>query len=217
MKQNKTACAKEKRLPVIGITGGVGAGKSVVMGMLEKDFHAGVILADLVAHELMEPGAVSYEQIVQEFGSSVLAKDGTIDRDALSARVFGHPERLKKLNEITHPNVKKEILSRIERLQQKKKVRFIAVEAALLIEGGYAEMLDTLWYVYADEETRIKRLMDNRGYSEEKSRAIMKRQLNEDGFRQHCSVVIDNSQGVEELHEQLVEKIVSLREKDSVI
>ena len=59
MKQNKTACAKEKRLPVIGITGGVGAGKSVVMGMLEKDFHAGVILADLVAHELMEPGAVS--------------------------------------------------------------------------------------------------------------------------------------------------------------
>lgn len=217
MKRNKTEYARENRLPVIGITGGVGAGKSVVMGMLEKDFHAGVILADLVAHELMEPGAVSYEQIVQEFGTAVLAKDRTIDRGALSTMVFGHPERLKKLNEITHPNVKKEIISRIERMQQEKEVSFIAVEAALLIEGGYEELLDTLWYVYADEKTRIERLMQNRGYSEEKSRAIMKRQLKEDRFREHCPVVIDNSHGLKELHEQLAREILSLREKDSVI
>ena len=104
MKQNKD------RIKVIGITGGVGSGKSVVMHMLEEEFGARIILADLVAHDLMEPGAVSYEQIVKNFGSEILALDGTIDRTKLSRLVFLDPKKLSVLNQITHPNVKKEIL-----------------------------------------------------------------------------------------------------------
>lgn len=199
MKQNK------KYIPAIGITGGVGSGKSVVMDLLEKEFGAAVILADLVAHDLMEPGAVSYRQIVAEFGTEILDGEGRIHRPSLSKIVFGHPERLKRLNEITHPNVKEEILARIARFREEGKVSMVAVEAALLIENGFEEILDELWYVYVKEETRIHRLMEGRGYSEEKSRSIMKQQLRDGEFRSHCSRVIDNNQDVDSLRAQLTQ------------
>lgn len=197
MKQNK------KYIPAIGITGGVGSGKSVVMDLLEKEFGAAVILADLVAHDLMEPGAISYKQIVNEFGTEILNKDGQINRPSLSRIVFEQPEKLQKLNAITHPNVKQEIMSRITRLREEEKVPFIAVEAALLIEEGYEKLLDELWYVYVNEEIRIQRLKEGRGYSEEKSRSIMRQQLQEETFRNRCSCVIDNNGDVESVRKQL--------------
>lgn len=197
MKQNK------KYIPAIGITGGVGSGKSVVMDLLEKEFGAAVILADLVAHDLMEPGAISYRQIVNEFGTEILNKDGQIDRPSLSRIVFGQPEKLHILNAITHPNVKQEIMSRISQFRKEGKVPFIAVEAALLIEEGYDDLLDALWYVYVDEEIRIQRLKEGRGYSEEKSRSIMQQQLKEETFRNRCSCVIDNNGDVENVRKQL--------------
>lgn len=197
MKQNKD------RIKVVGITGGVGSGKSVVMQMLEEEFGARVILADLVAHDLMEPGAISYEQIVENFGTEILAADRTIDRPALSGVVFSDPDKLSLLNQITHPNVKKEILSRIEAFQKEGTASLIAVEAALLIEEGYQEYFDEMWFVYVDEETRIRRLMEGRGYSEEKCRSIMEQQLGEEEFVSHCDKVIDNNRGLEELRAQL--------------
>lgn len=193
----------DRYIPAVGITGGVGSGKSVVMEILKEEFGAEVILADLVAHDLMEPGAASYEQIVEEFGSGIVGADGQIDRPALSRIVFGDAACLERLNAITHPNVKKEILSRIEHFRKEGKASLIAVEAALLIEEGYEELLDALWYVYASEENRIRRLMDGRGYSEEKSRSIMRQQLPEEVFRRHCSRVIDNNSDVESLRAQL--------------
>lgn len=199
MKQSK------KYIPAIGITGGVGSGKSVVMELLEKEFNAAVILADLVAHDLMEPGAISYQQIVAEFGTEILDKDGRIHRPSLSRIVFGHPERLEKLNAITHPNVKKEILARIARFREEGEVSLIAVEAALLIEGGYEEILDELWYIYVKKEIRIRRLMEGRGYSEQKSSAIMEQQLTDEVFRSHCSRVIDNNEDVSSLRKQLTQ------------
>lgn len=205
MRQNNSKEADTKRrIPVIGVTGGVGSGKSVVMELLEKEFGAGVILADLVAHDLMEPGAVSYRQIVAEFGTEILDGERRIDRPALSRIVFGHPEQLQRLNAITHPNVKQEILSRIARFREEGNVSVIALEAALLIESGYEEILDELWYVYVSEEIRIRRLMEGRRYTEEKSRSIMAQQLGEEAFRSHCSRIIDNNGDVESLREQLV-------------
>lgn len=197
MKQNK------KYIPAIGITGGVGSGKSVVMELLEKEFGAAVILADLVAHDLMDPGAVSYRQIVGEFGTEILEADGQIDRPALSRIVFARPEKLQILNAITHPNVKREIMARIARFREEGKVPLIAVEAALLIEEGYDTLLDELWYVYVREEIRIQRLKDGRGYSEEKCRAIMQQQLREETFRERCRCVIDNNGDMESVRRQL--------------
>lgn len=203
MRQNNKGQGSHRYIPAIGVTGGVGSGKSVVMELLEKESGAAVILSDLVAHDLMEPGAVSYRQIVGAFGEEVLDPDGRIDRPALSEIVFQDPEKLQKLNDITHPNVKREILARIARFREEGKVPLIAVEAALLIEDGYEALLDELWYVYVDEDTRIRRLMEGRGYSEEKSRSVMRQQMDEETFRQHCARVIDNSGAVEQLRGQL--------------
>ena len=97
-------------MKVIGVTGGVGSGKSVVLSILEKDYHAETILADLVAHDLMQPGGKSYEDIVEAFGDGILNDDGTIDRVKLGNIVFHDAEKLQKLNAITHPNVKEEII-----------------------------------------------------------------------------------------------------------
>lgn len=203
MRQNKKSAA----IPVIGITGGVGSGKSAVLAMLEKYFDTAVIQADQVARELMQPGKASYVRIVDCFGKDILEKDGSIDRNKLSGIVFQDAERLEQLNSMTHPEVKKEILSRIARIKSEGRVRRIAVEAALLIEGGYREYLDELWYIYADDATRIARLKEGRGYSEEKSRSIMENQLGEAEFRTECDSVIDNSRGYESLFAQLKRKI----------
>lgn len=196
MKQNK----EQNNMKVVGITGGVGSGKSVVMNILKEKYGAEVILADLVAHDLMEPGQQNYLDIVEAFGEGILAQDKTIDRPALAKVVFGNQERLARLNAITHPNVKKEIFHRIEGIKEKGEASFIAVEAALLLEEGYQNDFDMMWYVYVDETTRIERLKEGRGYTEEKCREIMAKQLPEEVFRKECSTVIDNHLGLSLIH-----------------
>lgn len=204
---------KQNNMKVIGITGGVGSGKSVVMDILQKEYGAQIILADLVAHDLMEPGQQNYIDIVEAFGEEILAQDKTIDRPALAKVVFGDKEKLVRLNAITHPNVKKEIFRRIDAIKEKGEASFIAVEAALLLEEGYQKDFDAMWYVYVDEATRIDRLKEGRGYTEEKCREIMAKQLPEEVFRKECSTVIDNHLGISETEKQIktaVEGLLSL-------
>ena len=204
---------KQNNIKVVGITGGVGSGKSVVMDILKKEYGAEIILADLVAHDLMEPGQKNYTDIVEAFGEEILAKDKTIDRPALAKVVFGDKEKLARLNAITHPNVKREIFQRIDATKEKGEASFIAVEAALLLEEGYQKDFDTMWYVYVDEKTRIARLKEGRGYTEEKCREIMAKQLPEEVFRKECSTIIDNHLGISETEKQIktaVEGLLSL-------
>ena len=191
------------RKKVVGITGGTGCGKTVVMELLRDRFRAGLIIADRIGHELMAPGGNNYLQILDHFGKVILASDGTIDRAKLSKIVFHDKEALADLNRISHPNIEREITVRLEEMQRDDSISFIALEAALLIECGYKKYLDELWYVYADEETRIRRLMEGRGYSEEKSRSVMKNQLREEEYIRNSDRVIDNSGSVEETYEKL--------------
>lgn len=187
----------------IGITGGVGSGKSVVMDYLQACYGAKIILADLVAHDLMQPGAISYQQIIDHFGKDILKEDGEIDRQKLGAIVFADEEELKILNEITHPNVKEEIRARIHMAIEDENVPFVCLEAALLLEENYREMLDEIWYIYVDRQTRIERLAKGRGYTEEKSLSIMEKQLSDDYFMEQCEHTIDNSHSVEETQRQI--------------
>jgi len=196
MMQNNT-------IPVFGVTGGVGSGKSVVMNMLAEEFHGAVIIADEVGHDLMKPGRSSYKNIVSHFGTGILDSQGEISRQALSAIVFADENRLRELNEITHPAIREEIRRRIRNIRMEGKVSFIALEAALLIEGGYEDITDELWYVYVTEENRISRLMTGRGYSEEKSRSIMDSQLSDKTFREHCRIIIDNNGSVADTRESV--------------
>ena len=187
---------------VIGITGGIGSGKSTVLDILKNRFNANVIEADKVGHSVMEVGNAAYTKIVEEFGKDILDDNGNIVRSRLSELVFNDESRLIKLNSIIHPAVKDAIVEFINK-SKADNIMYIVIEAALLIEAGYRDICDTFWYVYADENTRISRLMNNRGYDKDKCIAIMNNQLSDKMFRENCDVIIDNSSDVENLIKQI--------------
>lgn len=185
-------------MKTIGITGGVGSGKTALISYIRGKYNCRIILADEAAHKIKEPGQVCYDRLVALLTEEVLAKDGTIDNQKMAARIFASKELLQQVDDIIHPAVKELIQHSIEEERTLNRYDFLFIEAALLIEGGYLEILDEIWYIYAGEEIRRERLRVSRGYSEDKMDAIMSSQLSEEEFRKHCSVVIDNS-GVPEL------------------
>lgn len=191
-------------MKVLGITGGVGAGKTTVLNYMEERHGAGVIQADQVAHRLMEPGQNCHQRIAESFGPQILGKDGTIDRRKLGALVFENRKKLRRLNELVHPAVKEWIRSEIERSRREAKTPFLVIEAALLIEEHYEEVCDEIWYIRADSKVRLRRLMESRGYTRERAQSIMANQLPDEVFRRHCQFVVDNGGDiVENTYEQI--------------
>lgn len=193
-------------MKVIGVTGGVGAGKSEILGFIAANWNATVVEADEVGYLVMRPGSSCFAPIVELFGPGIIREDGTLDRTEISRKVFDDKSLLEKLNAIVHPAVKKYILKAIQREKENETDIFI-VEAALLIEDKYDEICDELWYIYADEDTRTERLAQNRGYSLEKIKSIFANQLSEDEFSEHCDVEIDNSGDFEDTKEQIRQRL----------
>ena len=159
-------------MKIIGITGGVGAGKSTVLDHLEKQYNACVLQADKIGHLVMEPGGICYGQVIALFGKQIIKNDKTIDRKMVSDVVFAHEEMRQKLDDIIHPAVKSYILDKIEE-QKKAGCTLMIVEAALLLEDHYDAFCDKVWYIHTDQEIRIERLMSSRGYTREKAENIM--------------------------------------------
>ncbi len=188
---------------VIGITGGVGAGKSSVLQYMKQKCSCRVILADEVGNQVKLPGEICYNQLVELLGRGILDEKGFIDRNRMAAIIFADKELLAKVNAIIHPAVLEYILSEIQKEKEANDYDIFFVEAALLIECGYGAYVDELWYIYASEESRRRRLVENRGYSEEKITQIMNGQLGEEEFRKHCHVVIDNSFDMETTKKQI--------------
>ena len=187
---------------VMGITGGIGSGKSVVTSLLKEKFGAAVIDTDGVGHEVTEKGRPAYVKIVETFGNTILTEDGSIDRKKLGSLVFSNKELLQKLNDIVHPVVEAEVDRRIAEFT-KKNYKYIALETALLIKVGYNRKCDKIWFIYADEETRLKRLYINRSMEREKAVKIFESQNSEKEFRETADDVIDNSGTEEEVEVQI--------------
>ena len=193
------------RMKIIGITGGVGAGKSAILKFLEAEYGGRVIEADLVGHLVMEPGTAGYQAILEQFGSEILDVDGRIDRKALGGIVFADPEKLQILNGIIHPAVKNWIRTEIEKEQAAGDRQLLIIEAALLIEDHYEELCEEFWYIYTEPEIRRARLKETRGYTDEKITAILGNQLSDELFRTHCQKVINNNGSKEEAYSQIRE------------
>lgn len=189
----------------IGITGGVGAGKSQILSYIEEHYNSRVIRADEVAHLLEEPGHECYDKIVALLGSGILQKDGTIDKKKMAAAIFCDEEKLSGINAIIHPEVKKYFIQQMQKEKNAKNIDFLFIEAALLIEEHYEELVDEMWYIHTDVEIRSKRLAQSRQYSAEKTADIMRGQLSEEEFRKHCNVVIVNNGDLEETYKQIKE------------
>jgi dephospho-CoA kinase len=194
-------------MKVIGITGGVGAGKSEILKFFKGKYHAIVVEADKVGHMLMEPGGACYYSIVEKFGSSILNGDQTINRGKLGKIVFSDEALLAELNKIIHPRVKSHIVSEIAKERAYHRTDLFVVEAALLIEDHYDVVCDELWYIHTDEEVRGKRLKEARGYDDEKIASICANQKSPAEFRSACQVVIDNSGDLADTYRQIEEQL----------
>lgn len=180
-------------MKVIGITGGVGAGKSTVLTEIKKICNCRIITADILAKELQLPGGRCYQSIIELLGLGILQNDSAaIDNKKMADVIFSDQNKLKAVNDIIHPAVKEEILEIIEFEQKNKKIDYLFIEAALLIEEGYDVICDRIWYIYASEPVRRGRLKASRGYSDEKIDNILKKQCSEEAFRKNCKDVINN-------------------------
>ena len=189
-------------MKIIGITGGVGAGKTQILEYLNNKYGATICMTDEVGKKLQKKGTECFDEIVAHFGNEILDEKGELDRAKLSDIVFADRVELSVLNGIVHPRVKEEIQKKITR-EERKNTNLMLIEGALLIEDHYEEICDELWYIYTREEIREARLMESRGYSREKVQQIFSSQLKEAEYRKHCSVVIDNNEGLEEMQRQI--------------
>ena len=194
-------------MKTIGITGGIGCGKSAVLALIENNYNARIVEADRVGHEVMEKGGEAYNKIVDYFTEDILDTDRNIDRKKLASIVFNNKEKLEKLNSFVHPAVKHEIIRRKEQAQ-KDNIDFFIIEAALLIEAGYRDICDKFIYIYANENVRRERLRQSRGMTDEKINEVMKNQLSEDVFTKMCDYKVDNSGKMEETFEKLKKILV---------
>jgi len=149
------------RAIAIGLTGGIGSGKSAASAIL-KELGAVVIDADKVGHEIYVPGRAAWQEIVDAFGREIVAADGTIDRKKLGARVFADPALLKTLNAIVQPRIAADIASRIRALREDGLEAPIVVEAAVLLEAGWQWLVDEIWVVTVTPEVAIARILASR-------------------------------------------------------
>lgn len=185
----------------IGITGGIGAGKSIVLDYIAGICNCRILQADQLAWELEDIGGPCYDGLLKLLGEGILTEDGRIDRKKMGAMIFGCPDLVSAVNRIVHPVVKKEAVKEAQKAE-KEGYDYFFFEAALLIESGCDAFLDEVWYIYAPRKERLKRLMNDRGYTREKALSIMRGQLSEKEFRQHADRVIDNSGDPERAYRQ---------------
>lgn len=190
-------------MKVIGLTGGIGSGKSHVAKILKEKYGAYILSTDMIAKEQMEPGGASFQEVVDYFGKDILSEDGGIDRSKLAAIVFDDKEKRLKINEITHPNVLTAVMEEIKSIRDKGLAPYLVVETALMIEAGYDFICDEVWYVHTPEEERRNRLKKDRNYSDEKINSIFANQSKEEAFRAKFSKVIENIEDLAWLEKQV--------------
>lgn len=195
-------------MKVIGITGGVGCGKSMVLDLIKENFNAYIVKADNVARHVLDKGEEGYYKALDFFGDDILDENDQINRNRLAEIVFNDSEKLGVLNGIVHPVVKENIKKEMSSIRSCGKFDYFIVEAALLFDDHYESFCDEVWYIYADYDVRVKRLIESRGYSLQKIAGIMGNQMSEEEFREKSDYVIDNSNGIEETLVQLKKKLV---------
>ncbi len=193
-------------MKILGITGGVGSGKSAVLSYLEKLDGVVVYEADKIARMEQESGTKCFEAIVNYFGNEIVTEEGHLNRRRLGEIVFRDETQLEKLNEIVHPLVREKIRELMEQ-HETVGTKLFVLEAAILLESNYEELCDEVWYIYCQEQIRMERLKASRNYTEELFQNIISRQMPEDSFRKKCSVMIDNSFDEKHLHGEITEKL----------
>ena len=186
----------------IGLTGGIGCGKSTVTRIL-AELGATVMDADKIAHSTYAPGGPAYDGVVAAFGKEVLAPDGSVDRSKLGPIVFKEPAKLTKLTDAVWPATKQRIREMIADARTKGERKPIVVEAAILIEEKWQSVFDEIWLITATKESVVERVERDRGLKPEQTEARIKAQLPDEERRKHATLVIENNGTIAQLQERL--------------
>ena len=174
---------------IIGITGGIGSGKSAVLDILKNEYGAHIIKADDVAKDVMVNDSECVSKIKEAFAEESYNADGTLNKAYISGEIYKDESKRELINSIVHPIVQKRIIDQICKVRNK----LICIEAALLIESGYKAMCDEVWYVYCEISERKRRVLSSREMTEEKFESIVESQLSEDDFKRCTDKLINNS------------------------
>ena len=188
-------------MKVIGLAGGIGAGKSEVSRIL-GEMGAEVLNADRYGHEVYLPGTDGHREVVETFGEDVLQPNGEVDRRALGGKVFGNPDAMAKLNGIAWPRIRQKIEEGIEE-QRQRGAGVVVLDAAVLIEAGWTDAADEVWVVTAPEGDVISRLQARNNLTEEQVRARLASQMSTEERVQYADVVVANNGGLEELQRDI--------------
>ncbi len=200
-----------QRMKILGITGGVGAGKSTILTYLQHAYGAVVIQCDEEARKLQLPGGACYEELLAllrraDPNGHWLLPDGELDRGRMAQLFFREKRWREEADALIHPAVKSAVWEKIALAREDDTVPFVTVEAALLLEDRYDLICDEIWYIYVSKEIRYQRLELSRGYSREKADAIMAAQQSDEVFRKACALTIDNSsENVQNTYDQIDE------------
>ena len=182
---------------MVGLTGGVGSGKSVVSQILKEE-GAYIIDADQIARELVQPRTPTWKELIKVFGKEILQKDGSIHRKKLADKVFSDPEQRGQLNRILHPRIKKEMGRRVKAIRQKDPEAIVVIDAPLLIETGDHREMEKVIVVLSTEEQQIERLKERQGVDQEEARRIIASQIAREERLKVSDFVIRNEGSLEE-------------------
>lgn len=188
---------------VIGLTGGIGSGKSTISQFL-KELGAIVIDADKVGHEAFKPNTEAWREVVAAFGKQVVAASGEIDRQKLGKIVFGNPESLTRLNQIMHPRMYEMMKAQIEEYRRQG-VKVVVLEAAILIEAKWTSLVDEVWVAVTPEAKILERLEKQRGLEKQQTLARIHAQMPTEERVKHADVVISNDGDFDKLKAKVSE------------
>ncbi len=188
---------------VIGLTGGIGSGKSTVSQYL-AELGAVILDADKVGHEAFKPNTQTWHEVVAAFGKQIVTPSGEIDRKKLGEIVFSHPESLSRLNQIMHPRMYDMMQAQIEEYRRQG-VDVVVLEAAILIEANWTSLVDEVWVTVAPEAVVLERLKQQRGLEEEQTLARIRTQLSSEERVKHADVIINNDGDLNEVKAKVKE------------
>jgi dephospho-CoA kinase len=190
-------------MKVIGLTGGIGSGKSTVSQLLHE-LGAVVLDADRIGHEAYKPNTETWLEVVSAFGRQILTSNGEIDRRRLAQIVFSDPESLARLNQIVHPRMYEMMKTKIEEFRRQG-VKVVVLEAAILLEADWTPLVDEVWVTVTPEHEVVKRTVERTGLPEEQVIARIRSQLSSEERTKHANVIINNDGSIDELKVKIKE------------
>ena len=194
---------------VIGVTGGIGAGKSMVSRIL-VDLGAKVVDADKIARDIVKPGEPALMELVNEFGKEILTGQGELDRQKLSQMVFGDNQKLEKLNKITHKYIVERIINLVEKEKRDKRFDIIVLDVPIPVKKGFLDIADEIWVVTADKETRIERIIKRSGFTREEAEKRIASLPGGEEYLEIADEVIENNSSLEELEKKVAKLYVKV-------